>query len=163
MGKHKGLKLTVIEAMNITMALDSIAAQLDSQKSVPAQLSYAVNKNLKQFASEFKTLQEQLQKINDKHIKKRTVKNEETGEETETPVPAKDKDGNPIPDRYEVVDQEEYNKELREFYDMEVDIDVHRIKLRYFEGVRLDRQSMAVIEKLINVDVDVDDVVDDSS
>lgn len=104
------MKITIRKILNDTNSLAVI-----SQKQLPIKVSYAIAKNIKKLENELKIYNEERQKLIDKYC-------------------IKDEEGNNVIDEnnnLKIADEhlDNWNKEINELMDIEVDIDIHKFNL----------------------------------
>lgn len=106
-----------------------------SKKQLPIKVSYAIAKNLSKIDSELKIFNEERQKLVNQY-----------GE--------KDSDGNLKVDKNSMVSIKKncistYNKELKELFSIENDIDIHKFKINLLDGFNISAEEVQAIEYMI--------------
>lgn len=104
------MNLTIRKILN-----DANSLAVISQKQLPIKVSYAISKNIKKLEKELKIYNEERQKLIDKYC-------------------VKDDEGKNLIDEnnnLKIADEhlEDWNKEINELMDIEVDIDIHKFNL----------------------------------
>ena len=113
------MKITIRKILNDTNSLAVI-----SQKQLPIKVSYAIAKNIKKLESELDIYNKERQKLIDKYC-------------------IKDEEGNNVIDEnnnLKIADEhiDNWNKEINDLMDIEVDIDIHKFNLDSLMNVNYD-------------------------
>ncbi|MBP1889876.1 hypothetical protein J2Z53_001459 [Clostridium moniliforme] len=105
-----------------------------SRKSLPVKVSYAIGKNIGKIESELKHYNNEREKIVEKYCEK-----DEEGN-------LKIENGNYVIKEDE---KENWEKDMKELQDIEVDVDVHKFKLELLNGYDMTASEMMCIDFMI--------------
>jgi hypothetical protein len=127
----EAIKVQLGELKSIIEGLQVLAA-----KDLPIKQAYWIGKTIPKLMKEFRDVEEARNKLCLKHCKK---------DAEEKPI-TKEKNGNKV---YDMGDEDAFNKELEELWDMELDIEFTPIPIEKLEGVKIDTATMIKIDKFI--------------
>lgn len=124
------MKLTNKKILNNAMTIGAI-----SNKELPVKVSYALAKNISKLEKELQIYNQE----RDKLIEKYSVK---------------DDDNKPVIDennQFKIQDKylEDWNKDIKELQEIEVEIDIHKFKLEELNGYNMTPAELMAIEYMI--------------
>lgn len=125
------MKLTNRKIVNTINSIGTV-----SNRSLPIKASYAISKNLLKLEKEAEIYNLEREKLLDKYSEK-----DEAGQR------AVDKNGNVIIKKEHI---EDWNREITELLDIEVEIDIHKFDLAVLDHVEISPQELMAIDFMIN-------------
>ncbi len=124
------MKLTNKKILNDAMTIGAI-----SNKELPVKVSYALAKNISKLEKELQIYNQE----RDKLIEKYSVKDDDNKTVIDENNQIK------IQDKY----LEDWNKDIKELQEIEVEIDIHKFKLEELNGYNMTPAELMAIEYMI--------------
>lgn len=124
------MKLTNKKILNNAMTIGTI-----SNKELPIKVSYALVKNISKLEKELEIYNKEREKL----IEKYSVK------DTDDKTVIDENNQIKIQDKY----LEDWNKDIKELQEIEVEIDIHKFKLEELNGYNMTAAELMAIEYMI--------------